>query len=309
MKGLSKRNIKPLIGSVIVSIVLWVMVATEKNYDYQITVPIELVRLAPQRTLYEPIPKTALIEVRGKGRSLLVIWFYDLKFSLDFPELKLSTTIDLEQYLSTLDIPGALSIEILRVIEPKSIDLKIDKLVEMKKPVVLAGEVLIEDGYTLIDYKFEPDSVEISGPYNLIRQIQNIRTTTLDLKEQKISFSERVNLVNPQPELMALREEAVDVRFTIQRLVERVLYDIPINVINVPKNLVVEPVPQRMSLRVKGGEQIVADIKSDEISTVINFAKQYKVDREDYGAEIIIPENVTWIESIPKKFKLKVKRK
>ena len=307
--AISKKNIKPLIGSILVAILLWVLVATDNNYDYQITIPIELVRLAPGKTLSQPIPKQAQVEIRGKGRSLLVVWFYDLRFRLDFPELKTGKTIELDNYLNTIDIPGALNIEILSIIEPKTIELKIDELVEEKKPVMLAGDVRVADGYVLIGYKFEPDSVVIAGPQRLVGQVNSINTRQIDIAAQKNGFSETLNLKNPNPDLIDLKAETVSAMFTIQRLVERVIYDIPIKIVNVPRTLSVEPIPQKMALRIKGGEEIVANIRSDEILAEINFGKQYKPEREEYGAEIITPRQVNWIESIPKKFRLKIKRK
>ncbi len=304
-----KKNFKPMLGSILVAIVLWVMVATNENYDYQVTVPIELVRLAPHRALYELVPEKALVEIRGKGRSLLVLWFYDLIFKLDLPDVKTSKTIDLEEYLNTLDIPTALNIEILGIIEPKTINLKVDELVEVKKPIRIAGNIGVEDGYTLIGYTCSPDSAQISGPKNLIRNIKELNTGILDFKTQTSRFDEDVNLVNPAPGLVKLETEIVTVGFDIQRLVERVIYDIPVHVINIPGRLVVESLPPKISLRIKGGEQIVAGINADEIQAEINFGKQYKVDREEYSAKIITPQNVNWIESIPKKFRLKIRRK
>jgi len=307
--GISKKNIKPFIGSLVVALVLWILVATDKNYDYQISVPIELLRLAAHHTLSEPFPDQALIEVRGKGRSLLVSRFYDLKITLDFPELKSSTTVQLDEYLGTIDIPGALSIEILGVIEPKSFDLKVDELVDSKKPIDVSGSIGVEDGYTLIGYKCSPDSVQISGPKSLIGQIDQIYTEMVSMKGQRISFSENLTLENPNPALMQLEADNALVEFNIQRLVERVIYEIPIQVVNIPRNLTVESVPPKMALRIKGGENLVAQIQADEIKAAINFTKQYKVDQEEYGAEIITPENINWIESIPKKFRLKIRRR
>ncbi len=307
--GISKKNIKPFVGSLIVALILWILVATDKNYDYQISVPIELLRLAAHRTLSEPIPEKALIEVRGKGRSLLVSRFYDFKITLDFPELKSSRTVELDEYLSTIDIPGALNMEILGVIEPKSFDLKLDELVESKKPVAVSGSIGVEDGYTLIGYKCSPDSVQISGPKNLTGKIKQIFTETVNIQEQRISFSENLTLENPRPALIRLEADKTLVEFNIQRLVERVIYDIPIHVINVPGNLLVESVPPKMALKIKGGENLVAEVQAGEIQAEINFTKQYKVDQEEYGAEIITPENINWIESMPKKFRLKVRRR
>ena len=58
---ISGKKIRPLIGSVLVAIILWLIVAMQKEYIYQVNVPINLVRIAEGKVLAKTIPESALI--------------------------------------------------------------------------------------------------------------------------------------------------------------------------------------------------------------------------------------------------------
>ena len=303
------KNIRPLAGSVLIAIILWLIVATEKEYLYQIEVPINLIRIAEGKTLTEKIPDKAIIEFKGRGRSLVATMFYSVAFNLELPELNKSQSVDMKEYLHFLDLPATFGVETGEIIEPQSIDFRIDDLAVMKKPIVLTGEVTTENGYILEEQILDPDSVEISGPRQKLEKIGAILTEPLSISGVKASFNQNILLQNPFPGISEIRTPGTLAEFNIQRLIERVVYDIPIQVINTPAHLQVEAVPDRMSLKISGGEDIVAFIKSSDIKAEIDYAKNYKMHIESYGASIVAPPNIRWIESIPKSFKLKVRRR
>jgi len=302
-------NIKPMIGALAVSIVVWFMVATEKIYSHQIRVPIEIVRLAEGKTLLDPIPEYATIEVQGKGRSLIGIWFYDVRFKLEFPNVKRFYSIDLKNYLTFLDLPATFSLSVLEIIEPEPFDLRVDNLISKKLPVVYSGNIQTEDGYLFVGVKFNPDSVDISGPESKLNQINAIQTEKIDFSGKKTSFAQKVQLHNQETNIFTITPKLVNVDFDIQRLVELIIYEIPVRVINVPDHLEVTPIPSKLSLKIKGGEKIVASLSADQINAEIAYGNQYRPDPKKYAVSISTPKNIEWIESIPKTFTLQVKRK
>jgi YbbR domain-containing protein len=309
MSGKIKVNIKPIIGSVIVALILWIMVATDKIYSYQLRVPIEIVRLAPGKTLLEQIPEYSVIEVQGKGRSLIAAWFYDVRFRLEFPAINKNQKIDLNDYLSYLDLPATFALEILEIIEPKSFDLKIDNKLEKKIPVKLSDEIEVDNGYVFAGYTFGPDSVTISGPESKIEKIPSIMSGEIEQLSTISEFSSRIALPNPQPGIIDISPQEVNINIDIQLLSDRIVYNIPIIIRNVKSNLVVTAIPPELALKVKGGEKIVAALKASDIKAEIDYGNQYRRDREKYAASISTPENISWIECIPKTFSLQVKRK
>jgi YbbR domain-containing protein len=304
-----KINIKPIIGSLAVALILWIMVATEKIYSYQIRVPIEIVRLAQNKTLLEPIPENAVIEVQGKGRSLIAAWFYDVRFRLEFPTINKSQTINLSNYLSYLDLPATFALQVQEIIEPKSIDLKIDNSVERKVPVILSEEIKVENGYVCANHSFGPDSVVITGPASKVNQIDHIPSGVVEQHSTTSEFSHRITLPNPEPGILEISPQNVQIHIDIQLLVDRIVYKIPIMIRNVRNDLEVAAIPPELALKVKGGEKIVAALQASDIKAEIDYRNQYRRDREKYAASISTPENISWIECIPKTFSLQVKRK
>ena len=304
-----KVNIKPIIGSLSVALILWVMVATEKIYSYQIRVPIEIVRLAPGKTLLEPVPEYSVIEVQGKGRSLIATWFYDVRFRLEFPNIKKSQKIDLNNYLSFLDLPATFALSIQDIMESESFDLKIDNQIKKIVPIELSGEIEVDDGYLFVDHTFNQDSVTITGPYSKVRKIESILTGSFQQHSTTSVFSHKINLPNPEPGILDIFPRIVQINIDIQRLVEIFVYKIPILIRRVPRNLEVTAIPPELALKVKGGEKIVAALESSDIKAEIDYRNQYRPEREEYAVSISTPENISWIESIPKTFSLQVKRK
>jgi hypothetical protein len=124
-----------------------------------------------------------------------------------------------------------------------------------------------------------------------------------------MSFSESLILQNPEPELIGLNVQNINVDFDIQRLVERVVYKIPIFITEVPADLEVLAIPPELALKVKGGEKRVAALKPDEIKAEITFASHYRSNIDTYAVSIQTPDDINWIESIPKTFSLQIKRK
>lgn len=304
-----RKSIKPIIGSFLISILLWFMVTTSKDYTTQIFVPLEISRLARGKTLSKPIPDRAKIEIQGPGQSIIALYFYKAKFSLELPDINKDYKLHLADYINYLDIPSKLGLEVISILEPSVLDLKVDDFANSEKSVRFAGQLSVEPGYVVLDTMYSQDSVKISGPKSLIDKIPYISTQTVDLKNKKYSFKTMINLASPQPDLVYINPGEIEVNFDIQRIIERVVYDVPINIENIPGKYIVEATPPSLSLRVKGGEKLVEKLKVEEIIAEIDFATQYDPERTDYAVSIKTPENISWLESSPKTFKLKIRRK
>ena len=92
-------------------------------------------------------------------------------------------------------------------------------------------------------------------------------------------------------------------------MIERLLYGVPIKIIGAPKSLQVEAIPPTLALKVKGGEKLIEKLGPDDINAEIDFTARYKDSQQEYAASIKTPERISWLESIPKTFKLKVRRR
>lgn len=309
MKRNIRKSIKPLIGSVLISITIWFMVTTSKEYNTQINIPLEITRLARGKTLLEPIAKEVSLEIKGSGQSLIALYLYESSFRLTLPDISKSTKISLVDYLVFLDLPSRLNLEVVEIIEPKTLDLKVDDFIVKKIPILFSGLIETDPGYLVLDTTYSLDSVQISGPKSIVDTIRFIPTENTVFDNQKYSFNKQLNLNPVIPGLVNINPKIVDVSFEIQRIVERVVYEIPVKIKNITENLKVESTPSFLSLRIKGGEKNVEKVTNADISAEIDFQSQYKPEQVDYAVSIKTPPEISWLESSPKTFKLTIKRK
>ena len=109
-------------------------------------------------------------------------------------------------------------------------------------------------------------------------------------------------------ELDFLNPENVSVSFNIEQIVERTIYDVPIQIVGVPANLIAKAIPRTISLRVKGSESLITQITKDEITVFFDYEKNYKKGKVNYEFQIETPNNVSWTNASPDKFRLHLQR-
>ncbi|HGY56823.1 MAG TPA: YbbR-like domain-containing protein [Caldithrix abyssi] len=303
------KNYKPLLTSFVLAVLLWVVVTTDKVYNTRIEVPLKIVRLAKNRVLLNPVPEKVVLEVRGKGRALIGLNFFNTAFKLELPEADHSLTIDLMDYKNSFNIPREMNITVVDIIEPKKLKLEIDKYSEEYKPIKLISEVIPSAGYILMDVKPERDSVLLSGPQSIVEQVEYISNESYNRKDVKYPFTEKIKLVEPKPGITRLDPETIEVTFVIEQLVERSVYNIPIQMVGIPDNLIASAIPPAVSLRVKGGESLVSALKADEITVLFNYARDYQQGRVQYPMQVETPPGISVVEMSPSLFRLQLKKK
>ena len=216
MKRKIRKSIKPIIGSLFISVTLWFMVTTSKDYTTQIKIPLEVSRLAKGKTLLEPIASEVTMEIRGSGQSIIAFYLYESSFKLKLPDVDRDTKLTLSNHLVFLDLPSRLNLEVVEILEPKIVNLKVDDFVVSQKPVQFYGLVDTEPGYIVLDTIYSSDSVRISGPKSIVDTIKFISTEKSEYKNQKYTFNNRLKLKSPVSELININPNEIDVQFEIQ---------------------------------------------------------------------------------------------
>lgn len=303
-----KINKLPLSFSLFLAILLWVAVVTDKTYSRRISVPFKISRLAPGYVLAENPPDKVVLEVSGKGRALFGLNFYSSSIDLELPEIKGSATLDLTKYEQRFNIPRNLGIRIVEVLEPKTIPLKVDRLVSAQKPVVVMAKIKPMPGYILSKISLDSTLIRIRGPKKLVKNITEIKCDSIVYEGIRYPFSQNVKLINPAPGILQLFPEQVKVHFEVNQLVERTLYNIPIQFVGVPTNLNAQAIPPNLTIRVKGSEPLVSALRPNQITALFNYRAQHESGKTFYNVDVQVPQGVELMQISPKNFKLQLKR-
>lgn len=301
-------NYRSLLASMSIAVILWATIITDRVYVTRIEAPLHIKRLATNRVLLNPPPVKAILDVEGKGRALIALNFFPTSIDLELPDIDHSTTLNLNEYKNQFKIGREIGIEIVDIIEPKTIDLQVDRFFEDWKPIKLHGQVKPLAGYILTGSELSQDSVLVSGPRSLIKMMNYIYCDSINFQNAKYPFETEVRLLNPKIGVLQLNPQIIKVKYHIEQLVERTIYNIPIQLTGVPVDLIAAASPATITIRVKGGESVVSNVTPLQISTVFDYNKDYQKGQLYFPVRVRTPENVTLLEISPKNFRLQLKR-
>ena len=308
-RSVNYKHYKPMIGSFLLAVLLWAAVTTDKIYTIHITVPLQIVQVAPGYVLAEPPPRFAVLKVRGKGRALITLYFYKPKIKLELPQIKHSTTLHLMDYASQIYVGQDLGVHLEDIIQPREIKLKVDRYKELPKPIQIQYDIKPSPGFVLSSVKPNVDTVSVGGPASLVKAIKFIKSEPVKRKDVRYPFNVQLRLISPKPGIIHLKPQRITAHFVIEQIVERTVYNIPIQIIGLPPDLTAKAEPPVVSVRIKGSEHRIASITRDQITAVFDYLKEYRVGRNYYVPHFEALDGVDIIKVSPKSFHLILRKK
>jgi YbbR domain-containing protein len=144
----------------------------------------------------------------------------------------------------------------------------------------------LADSYTQVGpTEINADSVDITGPHSLLRQINVIYTDSLFRNDVRDDVDMELALEYPDGRLVQLRPNRVRVRINVQELAEYEILNVPVAVVNGPEGAVSEP--SRVSVRVRGGADLIGKLDAEND---IGLTVRFELARTDEGGLIDAPK-------------------
>ena len=310
------NNIFFPVGAFFLAVLLWLFVVSGNNYTMMLDIPIEARNLNAQKTYLEEVPGFASVILEGKGRDLFKSFilksYSDFKLVLDLDGISQEYEFILNDYFdknpSKVVLPPSHNVSFVEVVYPNRIKIKLDEVMEKEIPVLSNITKTIKDGYVQIGkVKFNPDSILIIGPKVELDKINSVYTLKDTLKTLFKIIEGQIDLLASN-RLIKYSSKKVDYLFNIQQISERIIVDIPVNVINRLQGIRVFPSPQTVSLTVVGGVNQIAEIRPEEISVIVDF-NLWEIDKNFYSPSVSIPFDIlNWKDLSPRTIELGVAR-
>ena len=304
------------IGAFFLAVLLWLFVVSGNNYTMMLDIPIEARNLNAQKAYLEEVPDYASVILEGKGRDLFKSFilknYSESKLVLDLEGISQEYEFILNEYFeknpSKVVLPPSHHVRFVEVVYPNRIKIKLDEILEKKVPIVSNINVIVKDGHVQIGKtKFEPDSINIIGPRVELDKITSVYTVEDTLNNLFKTTESEIDLLVPN-RLIKYSFKRVKYLFNIQHISERIIVDIPVNVINKIKGIRVFPSPQTVSLTLVGGVEQIAKIKPLDISVTVDFSL-WELEKNFYMPEVLIPFDIlSWKNLSPRSIELGVAR-
>ncbi len=291
------------------ALVFWFFVKMNKTYDYAVDIPLRITNNNPDICLKHPTPEDVRVEFSGRGIDFLQLKLFSPYYELDISDVSRGLAFDFSQHPEYVRIPEELDLSVRSILRPHELNLEIDQCMEKNVKVLFTPQVETEPGFTVVAIVPKPDSIRVTGPASYVDTLSKILLEKKIYQKVNQPFEDLLNIQRDRHFYSTYSPEKVTVFFDVQRLAEKEIVDVPVNVTNVPDNYEVVPLPSLVKIYVKGGEKILADADAKDFRVDIDFARDWQPGMTKVRAHISTDLQVLYVESRPPQFELIVQKK
>ncbi|UCG29689.1 MAG: hypothetical protein JSV53_09310 [candidate division WOR-3 bacterium] len=277
---------------------LWIYVAIGNNYSYQREIKVLYLNLPDSFIIVDSVSRINVI-FSGRGGALFSIWAAPPKAQCNLSDKDIGQTI-----ISAKDLRIPLGYGPLKIdFQKPTIDVLIDRKVEKAVTVMVPTKGMPKKGYAIDEIEVL-DTVYLTGPQEMLQNISELQTESLNVRNRSISFEKDLKLEIPSPMLDATKK-SVEVKINIAQSVRKTLTGIPLVLVYAPGQNAKAEKNALDTLIVEGSPGRVRQLSNNDIEVRIKLTK---LGTGDYllPAEIVLPEYVIPVKSVPKKFQLTV---
>ncbi len=291
--------------AVVLAFLLWFHVVTNKDYDYNLSLPLHIVNVQEGLMLASHTPEEAAIKIRGTGKQLM-----RFLFEVD------SVTIDASAYSTGVYVvepsPGDFRIntpggtEISEIVEPKRVRLVFEERMEKTVPVVADVKTEAALGYIKEgDLRVLPDSVVVVGPKRYIRKLAWLRTEEIEFKDLTSPLEETVRIDFPDSAFLTLSDSMATIEQSVVRLQERTYSGIPLRVTDTAGRSNFTILPDSITATVEGKSAILDSLASEMFRASVSLATA-KPGSTFVSPAVSTPQGVRLIDVRPKEILIRI---
>lgn len=239
--------------AILLGLLLWFHVATEKIYNYQLNLPITEVVLAENLTLANFPPDEVMVTVSATGKQLMRKKWRDRGLKIIANHLMVGSHQFFLNTSNTVISSPLTDLTIEEINSPTSIVLMVDKIAE--RVVKVSADIISEadDGFAVSPLKnIIPPKVTITGPESVINSINEILTEHKELSGLRNSLDITLSLVKPNVYGITISPDTISLALEIVPVKTRKFDKVPIAVTNVPPSINIELEPAYINVEITG---------------------------------------------------------
>ena len=315
MLTINTTKFKRIAYSFVIAFVFWFFIKSEDTYTVNLNIPLVARNLQEQKTYKEEVPESIFVTLKGTGRSF--IWlrvfnnFYrdDFKAVIDLSSITDEYNFELDSYYKEnpekIVLPSSLDLQFVEVLNPRNVQIKLQRYMVKKVPIESQILVSTEPGYIALEGQFSPDSISIGGPEEAVNEIDFVFTEKDTLLDLIASVNGNWSILNPN-KLVSFDPKKVDAFIDVQPISETIVTGIPVELINKPNDVNVFVNPATVSLTIVGGLKQITNILPEDIDVIIDF-DLWNSEKQFYSPTIKLPDYlIEWKDLSPNNLEILV---
>lgn len=176
--------------SLILAVGLWYYVGGEDRVDKNVMIPIEIINLPRDLVISNQFKKEIEVTVSGPRSVILEMTSRAITRQVDLSSATPGTMV-IENDNDHIPVPRGITVQ---RVQPSSIILSLDKLIQKQYPISAKTVGKVPDGYYVRNLKMDPDIITITGPRTILSQFDELYTKEINLDGLKQSTQLQIPL-------------------------------------------------------------------------------------------------------------------
>jgi YbbR domain-containing protein len=169
--------------------------------------------------------------------------------------------------------PNRLPVNVrVKDIEPPTITVTVERVIEREIPVTPRWEGDPPPGYQVIDWQISPPTVKIAGAESQMKELTRVSTETVRLTDKTTTFSERVAIDIGSPNFTLSEDSGRKVMLTVtieEARKERVIENVPLVIFGAPNRARV--FPRTVNVTLYGARSAIDEISASDVSAGVGY--------------------------------------
>ncbi len=257
--------------ALVMGLLLWIHVATEKVYDHEISLPLVEIILKDQLTLASNPPESLTVMVSARGKQLLRRKWRQRGIRVNATQVSTGRE-EIALTVANTSLIGAEDVTLDEILAPNSITLQVDYLAQKTVKVITDVATFPDEGYTVRAITGpEPPEVTIAGPRSLLQNYSSISTERKEIRGIRTDLTLSVPLADPEGYGIVLTPDSVTVSLEVVPVRTRVFEDVPIVVYNSPADRTVKTRPPTLRIELTGPPEAIDRLGRSAVIASVDY--------------------------------------
>ncbi len=291
-----KNRLLLKIITLFIAVLLWFHQMFMREHKQEINVPINLINTPKNLILSaRDLPKVG-VAIRATGLDIFKLKLSNNFFEIDASQFNVGGNL-VEITNRKFKYPKNINFDFEMITTEQAFLIELDKLVEAQKSLNISFESVKDEEY-FTKYKIinKKDKITVYGPQKILSGIKNIETEKIS---RKMLDGNKIvaELILPDFEVK-LKQKNVVLNIIQSKTIEKTIALVPIAF---PEDKNISIIPQKVTLRIKGAQDIVEKISRKSIQANLDFARI----KDGYAGVIFeVPMGVEILEYTPQKIQI-----
>ena len=256
---------------VFIASVFWLFQVLNDNYEGQISMKLDLRNVPDNAVLTSELPPEIKVRLKDRGMVLLNYWVNSVSaIPIDFEEYE-------DQGNQVVVSQSALKQKIKNVLSQSTelVSIYPDTLSYIyatgdgkKVPVRLKGKITVDPRYYIADVVYQPDSVMVYAPSEILDTISAAYTSSVVFEQVKDTTTQKV-LLQKQKGVKFVPDFS-EIRLLADVYSEKTL-EVPVRGINFPANKVLRTFPSKVSVTFQVGLSHFRTVNPDDFFIAVSY--------------------------------------